>query len=183
MAMPQDAHDPEIGLARGTVRLEPYTSAWAQRFAQEAARIQQVIGHLAVDVQHVGSTAIPGMPSKPIIDIALALTSLRKVDQIMNPLRGLGYTYRGQRNPQQPLFVLGSEANRTVYLHVMPNDSDAWRDHLLFRDYLRAHPDEAATYAQLKQHLAHQFPQNREAYTSGKASFIKRILKHAQSER
>ena len=164
-----------IGLERGIVRLVPYDPGWAVLFEEEKARLSRALGVLALDIQHVGSTAIPDGVAKPIIDIAIAVQNFEEAFACVELLEGLGYTYSGENGiPRRHYFVKRNPAT-THHIHMFEITSQEWRDHLLFRDYLRSHPEMVQAYTELKLHLAEQYSTNREAYTEGKAEFIQRI--------
>ena len=164
-----------IGLKQGTVELHPYSADWASLFAAEKARLEGVIGQYVLDIQHIGSTSIPNMPAKPILDIGVAVQNFEAAAVCIAPLEALGYDYRGENGiPRRHLFVKGID--RTHHLHMNEITSRDWRITIAFRDYLRSHPDVAREYAALKRSLAQQFPTDRLAYTEGKAPFIQNIL-------
>jgi GrpB-like predicted nucleotidyltransferase (UPF0157 family) len=169
-----------LGLERGVVRLVPYTSEWVQLFNVEKNELQQVLGGYILDIQHVGSTAIPSMLAKPIIDIAIAVTDFEQARVCIPLIEGLGYEYRGEQGiPRRHMFAKGNP--RSFHVHMLELESLEWMNHLLFRDYLCQHPDAAKEYAQLKLQLATQYPQDRVAYTDGKAAFIQRVLQLARA--
>ncbi|MCP4538615.1 MAG: GrpB family protein [Chloroflexi bacterium] len=171
-----------IGLERGVVKLTPYTAEWKRLFEQEKARLQAVIGDYVLDIQHVGSTSIPGMVAKPILDISIAVQSFEKAVVCIEPVVQLGYEYRGENGvPRRHLFVQGDP--RTHHVHVNEIHSQNWENVVLFRDYMIQHPKIAQEYAELKLKLAQQFPTDRPAYLDGKALLIERVLQSARSER
>lgn len=171
-----------IGLDEGVVRLEPYTPVWAELYAVEAARIQAAIGDLILDLQHVGSTSIPGMPAKPILDIGVAVADFEAARVCIAPVEELGYTYRGENGiPRRHYFIKGDP--RTHHLHMNEIHSRDWESQVLFRDYLRAHPAVAREYAALKLALVGLHPHDREAYLYSKAPFIQHILALARQWR
>ena len=144
-------------------------------FLEERSRLQACIREYVLDIQHVGSTSIPGMPAKPILDIGIAVADFDEAVRCISPLENLGYTYKGENGiPRRHYFVKG--APRTHHLHMVEIESEAWRNYLLFRDYLINNPETAREYARLKQKLARQFANDREAYQVGKDSFIKAVL-------
>jgi len=164
-----------IGLPEGLVSLSAYREEWPGLFEREAERIRAAIGPVALDVQHVGSTAVGGLPAKPIIDIAVAVTSFEEAADCVRPLRSIGYEYRGENGiPRRHYLIRGRP--RTHHLHVVEIDSDEWREFIAFRDRLRRDPRLAAEYDALKQDLARQFRSDRPAYQDGKAAFIRRVL-------
>ncbi len=164
-----------LGLEKGVVRLVPYTSEWKRYFEQERAALQAALRDKILDIQHVGSTAIPGMLAKPIVDIAIAVADFDEARACIPLVEGLGYEYKGEFGiPHRHYFVKGDP--RLFHLHMSEIDSLEWQNTLLFRDYLRDHPGAASEYAQLKQRLAARFPQDREAYLDGKTEFVEGIL-------
>jgi GrpB-like predicted nucleotidyltransferase (UPF0157 family) len=162
-----------------TVRLEPHNSDWAEQFFLERTRILRVLGEtgrggVAWAVHHVGSTAIPGIHAKPVLDILLEVYPAPLEEEHIAALESLGYEYRGEAGvPGRQFF---RTEPRTRHLHAFKLDSPEVHDHLLFRDYLRAHPVEANRYEALKLELAQAFPDDRPAYTNGKAALIGELL-------
>jgi GrpB-like predicted nucleotidyltransferase (UPF0157 family) len=170
-----------IGLPSSMVVLFPYTIAWKRLFEEERALLQASLGDQILDIQHVGSTSIPGMRAKPIIDIAIAVRNFEKAKVCIVPIEHLGYQYKGEFGiPRRHYFVKGDP--RTHHLHMNEIGSRDWVDQLLFRDYLIRHPQSAQEYANLKIELAQRFPADREAYLEAKAPFIQHILQMARLE-
>jgi len=168
-----------IGLERGVVRLVPYTIEWQRCFEEERVLLQAVIGQYVLDIQHVGSTSIPGMIAKPIIDIGIAVTSFEEARVCIPPIEELGYEYRGELGiPRRHYFVKGDP--RTHHLHMSEINSQAWGNLVLFRDALIQHPHLAEEYAKLKAGLAQQYPTDRGEYVDRKAPFIERVLRMAR---
>lgn len=172
-----------IGLQRGTVKLVPYSSEWKRLFAEEEHILRAAIGTYVMDIQHVGSTAVPGLEAKPIIDIAVALQRLEDVEKCIKPLECLGYEYKGDEGHSgRFFFAKGDPSQRTHYIHMVEWNSGSWKNLLRFRDYLRQHKEVANAYAKLKRELARKFQANRDFYTPGKAKFIESVLKMAEGE-
>jgi GrpB-like predicted nucleotidyltransferase (UPF0157 family) len=166
-----------LGLQRGAVQLVPYTSAWATLFEAERARLQDALGADALDIQHIGSTAVPGLAAKPVLDLGIAVAADSVVAGCVPRLAALGYTYHEYRGPDQGhFFDRGREQHLTHYLHMLTINEPGWWNYLRFRDYLRAHPTARDAYLQLKQELAVQYPTNRAAYSAAKATFVQQIL-------
>jgi len=166
-----------LGLERGTVQIIPYTTLWASLFRDESKRLADMLGSLALDIQHIGSTSVPGLAAKPILDVGIAVAKEEDVVQCVPLLTTLGYTYRGDRGLDQGhFFDQGSEEHLTHYLHMLLIGSQGWQNYLRFRDYLIAHPTMRDAYMQLKQELAIQYASDRAAYTAAKAQFIQQIL-------
>ncbi len=169
-----------IGLEKGVVRLVPHQEAWAGLFKKEKARIKAAVGQHILDIQHVGSTAIPGIPAKPIIDIGVAVRNFEEAAVCIEPIVELGYVYRGENGiPRRHYFRLGSP--RTHHLHINEINGPDWQNQILFRDYLRRHPEVAAEYGRLKTNLAAKNPNDREAYLAAKGPFIENVLKLARN--
>ncbi len=178
MAQPADA-----------ILIADYDPRWPSLFEEEKARILDAIGGWLVDIQHVGSTAVPGLFAKPIIDIMPGIRSLADAPNCIAPMAALGYQYIPEYEsdlPERRYFRRpAGEAFRgrgTHHIHMVETTSAFWRRHILFRDYLRAHPQAAAEYAALKRRLAAQFGADREAYTEAKTEFITSIEERARRE-
>lgn len=161
-----------------------YNPNWSLLFEQEAVKIKAVLEKdLITRIEHFGSTAVPGLAAKPIIDLLVGVRSLAQAKQVVvSPLASLGYAYWFD-NPdsQRMFFVKGLPPNspRTHHIHMIEPNSLRW-ERLLFRDYLCQHSDEATSYAELKYSLAQRFSSDREAYTSGKAQYIEAVMEKAR---
>ena len=158
-----------------------YNPNWVFLFEQEAASIQRVLdGSLIARMEHFGSTAVPGLAEKPIIDLLIGVRSLAEAKRVaVSQLNRLGYAYWVDNpEPQRMFFVKGLPPNspRTHHIHMVEPNS-LLGERLLFRDYLREHLDEAARYVQLKYNLAQHFSSDREAYTIRKAEYIESICR------
>jgi GrpB-like predicted nucleotidyltransferase (UPF0157 family) len=164
-----------LGLEPDRVRLRPYTSRWADLFAIEGPRIRAALGALALDVQHVGSTSIPGLMAKPILDIAVGLDQLASYPLCIAPLATLGY----EHVPWQGLAlneVFAKGAPRTHLVHIVEHGGEKWRDYLKFRERLASVPGLARDYEALKRDLASTHARDRAGYTAAKHTFIRRVL-------
>lgn len=141
--------------------------------------LQQHIGHLVLDIQHVGSTAVAGLDAKPILDLAVAVTSIAMIPRCGPLLCRIGYIDRGDGGADGGyLFVKESVPDvRTHHVHVVAIDDPQWRNYLLFRDTLRADGELRTRYAELKQDLQKQFAQDRQSYTAAKHAFIRGVLR------
>ena len=170
-----------LGLQRGTVRLEPYNPEWQKLFEVEKSALKKVLGDKFLSAEHVGSTAIPGIKAKPILDLMLAIEDLENWEWIKEPLAKLGYEFRRDfiKDQGHILFVKGPEENRTHYLKISQLNSDFWTEHILFRDYLNNNPQYREEYQKLKEKLSDAHTGNREPYTKGKEEFVREILKLA----
>ena len=170
-----------------SVYLATYDPLWPRRFEEERGRIESAIGPWVAEIEHVGSTAVPGLDAKPVIDIMVGLASMADADHCVEPLIGLGYSYwREGVEPHHRLFVMFVDARRTARthnLHLVEAWGWYWKERLLFRDYLRNHPATACEYAQLKHRLAKQHRDDREAYTAAKAKFVSAVVDRAKESR
>jgi GrpB-like predicted nucleotidyltransferase (UPF0157 family) len=156
---------------------------WARQFDLEKTRILQALGHaglggVAWAVHHIGSTAIPGIQAKPVLDILLEVFPAPLEEKHLEALGQLGYEYRGEAGIVGRQFFRTNP--RTRHLHAYKLDSSEVHKHLLFRDYLRSHPEEARRYEALKLELASRFANDREAYTNGKDDLIRELLGNAE---
>lgn len=166
-----------LGLESGIVRLVPYDPAWVDLFAAEAERLQKFFtdARLVVLLEHTGSTAIPDLPAKPVLDILAGYPAGAPVADYIDALMRADYVHRGEQGiPGREFFRRGNP--RSYHLHLTAVDSPFWRDHLTFRDRLRADKSLRDAYAAVKHELAARFPLDREAYIEGKAPFVKEIL-------
>jgi len=145
---------------------------WAVRFAEERTHIAEALDGNALDIQHIGSTAIPGITAKPVLDIAVAIHDFESGHALVPALVSLGYTYRGENGiPRRHYFERGV----AYHLHVFEHGSLDWRRHLLFRDRLLASPELAARYTQVKLAATRESGGDRARYQNLKASFIEEV--------
>lgn len=159
------------------IRLVPYDPTWPDRFAGERDALDDAIGPWATGgIHHVGSTAVPGLEAKPVIDILVGVDSLETSRACFDPLAKLGYLYAPYRTDEMHWFCKPHPTRRTHHLHLIPTDSRRFRDEIAFRDALRADPATAKEYESLKRDLAQRFADDREAYTDAKADFIRRVV-------
>ena len=163
-----------------TLRLVPYDPAWPARYAAEADRIRSALGaaHVPVRLEHVGSTAVPGMEGKPVIDIGIAVASLADADACLAPLRALGYDYRGTNgdDPQRRYYTRAEGGVRVIQIHLYILPAAAWLEKLQFRDALRADPALAAAYVAEKRRVAALVQWDKSAYADAKGPFIRQVL-------
>ena len=167
-----------LGLERGTVRLCAHEHAWEDLGVQYCARIKSALGKLAVAVEHVGSTSVPGLCAKPIIDVAVGVQFLDS--EIIEKMELAGFWHRPSHDDaHNMLFVDGEGEMRRAHIHVVVHMGMEWRNYLNFREYLRTFENVRDEYAALKQALAEQYANDRIAYTEGKADFITYHLRKA----
>ena len=166
-------------------RIVDYDPRWPQLFQQEKSSIVAVLGIHSNRVEHIGSTAVPGLGAKPIIDLMVGIprsTKLDGIQQFLQPLESIGYEHRGETVPGT-LYVRKAEPRR-YNLHITRYGGGFWVEHLLFRDYLRSDKDLAHRYEDLKRQLiARLAPEpDRAAYNDGKTTFINSVLEQARAE-
>src|ERR1035437_8071942 len=179
-----DARDAMTPVPEQPVHIVPYDESWPTRFEQERAILDRVIGgRVAGTIEHVGSTAVPGLAAKPVIDIMVGVDSLEASRAAIPVLSEIEYCYFPYRADSMHWFCKPSPSFRTHHLHLIPFRSRLWLERLAFRDYLRRHAGVAVEYAELKQRLAAQHRLDREAYTEAKTPFVGRILKIALAEK
>ena len=151
-----------------------YDPAWPLEFEREASRIRGALGENCLEVYHIGSTSVPGLAAKPIIDILPVVRSLEAVDAAKDSLEALGYEYLGEFGIPGRRYLRKGGDERTHQVHVFAAEDEVnITRHLAFRDYLREHPDVRDEYAALKRSLAARFPWDIDAYCEGKERFVK----------
>jgi GrpB-like predicted nucleotidyltransferase (UPF0157 family) len=162
------------------VEIVTYNGAWPDAFKEERDRLLISVGaFLAGTIEHVGSTSVPGLSAKPIIDIQIGVAGLAESRPAFDPLQALGYRYDAFR-PDVMHFLEKRAVGRQAYnLQLIPYGSDCWNRRIAFRDYLRSYPEAAQEYELLKKQLARDFPLDRAAYGRGKGPFIRRISEQA----
>lgn len=163
-----------------SVTIAPYAADWPLQFEAQRAALLAVFAGLAVEVEHVGSTSVPGLAAKPVIDVLLGADSLAAIESRIGAVEGAGYQYvpRYEREiPMRRYFVkpAGSGSLR-VHLHGVARGSPIWREHIAFRDALRADESLRAGYQSLKLELATRFAYDKSAYSAGKGPFIRSAL-------
>lgn len=170
------------------ITIVPYDPAWPVMFRAEAARILHALGKLSIRIEHVGSTAIPGMAAKPVVDIQVSVTTLAPRRDYLESLARIGYSHVnvGQFDLVYPFFQKPAEWPCTHHTHLCVAGSELERMHLAFRDYLRDHSSVAAEYVRLKRQLAAKHDDtshaSRERYSLSKTDFINSVLKRAFAE-
>ena len=173
-------HEPGEHKADAPVRIVAYDPAWPERFERERSALATAIGDWSLGgIHHVGATAVPGLAAKPIIDILVGVPSLEGARECFDRLARLDYRYAPYRTSEMHWFCKPHPSRRTHHLHLVPVDSPRFRDELVFRDYLRVRRDVADEYGALKHRLGARFDHDREAYTAGKAEFIRAALVRA----
>jgi GrpB-like predicted nucleotidyltransferase (UPF0157 family) len=161
-----------------TLRLEPQDASWPARFAIAASALRHALGADALAIEHVGSTAVPGLAGKPVLDVAIAVADTRSAARSVAPLRALGYRYRGHNGDdvRRHYFVRELRGVRTEQLHLYILPATGWDESLRFRDALRADPALAAAYAAEKYRVADAVGWDKAAYAVAKGGFVERVL-------
>lgn len=161
--------------------LVPYDPSWPERFSEHAGRIKSALGEVAVAVEHMGSTSVPGLSAKNVIDIQVQVRSFEPLDAYRVSLEGAGYQYRADDDPEHRFFKMDIDGERAVNIHVVEVGGWWGQRDLMFRDYLRAHPDEAARYEAVKRELAARFAGRVQAYADAKTDYITGVHAKARS--
>lgn len=163
------------------VEIQEYDPTWPSRFEAERSGLLTVCRDRIAGVEHIGSTAIPGLAAKPIIDLMAGAEELVVDEDLLSRLSGFGYEYFGEYGiPGRHFFRKGDP--RTHHLHWVRFGGDFWEEHLLFRDHLREHLDEARRYEELKRELAVRYADDRDSYTASKTGFIRDVLARARGQ-
>lgn len=168
------------------VEIVEYDPRWPARFALESARIRSVLAEPALEIEHHGSTAVPGLAAKPVIDILVAVDSMARATRYAMVLVEYGYEEVDPRYremwPERIVLVRREHGTRVCHIHLMLRGHPIWTRLLAFRDYLRSHPEVAAEYAALKRDLARTAGSDRHAYMTAKGDFIQRTTAAAIRE-
>jgi len=162
-----------------SITIEDYNPEWPRHFAEITAPIRSALDGMVVAIEHVGSTAVPGLAAKPVIDIDVVLKNAGDLPDVVNRLHPLGYRYRGDLGIAGREAFSGPEDLFPHHLYVCLTDGGEYRRHIAFRDYLRAHPDAMSEYAALKRELAVSCGDDRAEYSRAKSHFVMDILAKA----
>ena len=166
------------------IEVVSYNPSWPILYEQEAACIVDLFGANLLQIHHIGSTAIPAIWAKPIIDIMPIVRNIEAVDDFDPLMIALGYTPRGENTiPGRRFFVKGGDTDRSHHVHTYEKHNNEVARHLDFRDYLRAHPDRAEAYGKLKRVLAGKYPHDIDGYMAGKSAFIRETIQLATAWR
>lgn len=165
-----------MGLAVGKVSLEPYNKKWAKDFREEANKLHKIFGD-DMPIEHVGSTSVPGLSAKPIIDIAVGLDKLSDFEKYRPIFEKLPeYSIKEDSDKDEWLVRKGGEENRTHFIHILDRHAQRFQNYVKFREYLKSHQDALKEYESLKRELAKKYSNERKKYTAAKADFIQKIL-------
>ncbi|CQR50780.1 GrpB family protein [Haloferax massiliensis] len=176
----EEEPSPSLGLARGTVELLAHDPRWREAYEREVERLRPRLGGAGGDdsvrFEHVGSTAVPGLAAKPIVDLLVLVSDRDEAGGVVRSLEAAGYEERPDDVPDRRFFVRGPPERRTHYLSLTELGSDCHREQVAFRDALRADDGLAAEYERRKRKLAEAYPDERSRYTAAKSSFVESVL-------
>jgi GrpB-like predicted nucleotidyltransferase (UPF0157 family) len=158
------------------VHVVPYDADWPSRFQDIAIPIRRALGSVALRIDHIGSTAVPGLAAKPVIDVQISVASFEPLDNYRDPLQSLGYVFRADNPERTKRYFREAPTRPRTHVHVRRFGSWGEQYALLFRDYLRGHPTQAQRYADVKYRLASQFAGDRHSYTDAKQPFVWEIM-------
>lgn len=161
------------------VIVTPYQSSWPEAFQEEKEQLKTIFGDRLLAVHHIGSTSVPGLSAKPILDILPVVDSLDGIEAFDAAMEQIGYEAKGEFGmPGRRYYRKGGD-NRTHHIHLYADGNPKIMRHVVFRDYLRQHPEEVEAYSAIKERLAHQYPEDISAYIAGKDSFVKTMEQRA----
>jgi GrpB-like predicted nucleotidyltransferase (UPF0157 family) len=173
-----------LGIRKDIVELYDHDIKWEENANETINELKFLFGNIAVDIQHIGSTAIKNIKAKPIIDIVVGIDNFKSLEKIIDKLATNDIFYRPFL-PDDRIFIKGDMKNetRTHYIHVVIYNKEEWNNHINFRDYMNNNMTEAKNYETLKTELQKENKFNRENYTKGKAEYIKEIINKANEWR
>ncbi|MEZ4708412.1 MAG: GrpB family protein [Caldilineaceae bacterium] len=161
------------------IEIFPYDPNWPNLFTQLGATLRTALGDVALRIDHIGSTSVPGLDAKPVIDVQIAVASFEPLDAFRVPLTQLGYVFRAANPELTKRYFREAPGQRRTHIHVRQQGSWAQQFALLFRDYMRTHPADARRYAEVKYALAAQYGYDRQGYTEAKTPFIWEVMQKA----
>jgi GrpB-like predicted nucleotidyltransferase (UPF0157 family) len=162
------------------VELVPHDASWKDLYEEAAAELEDALGPIALEIHHVGSTAVPGILAKPVIDVLILVEGYDPQHRYLRPLGSLGYTF--DHRDEDHVFLTGSHQGTAIHLHVIDEDADRARAMIAFRDLLRANPEDVERYQALKTELARKYSDVDE-YAAAKADFINTAVRSARGSR
>ncbi len=160
-------------------KIVPYQKEWPEKFELEKQKLQPIFGDKALEIEHIGSTSIPGLSSKPIIDIAVLIEHIDDAESFINDLEKIGYSYDPNGIGTERHFLRKYGEDNFHLSIAYKNQGGFWPRQISFRDYLRNHPDLRDEYDKLKKDLLQQDPSGSDEYISGKTEFVYKVLKLA----
>lgn len=169
-----------IGLNKNLVEVKPYDESWPCDFEKENKILKEILKNYKVQIEHVGSTSIPGLSAKPIIDIAIGVKDEKTLFEIESVMKNAGYDVLNEYEKKGEILARkGSQECRTHYIHMQLIDSEYWNEFMYFKKYLLEHPEEIKKYEEIKKDLSQKFANERKKYTEGKNKYISTILEKA----
>jgi GrpB-like predicted nucleotidyltransferase (UPF0157 family) len=162
-----------------TIEIVPYDPTWPRLFHELGGTLRSALGDVAVRIDHIGSTAVPGLAAKPIIDVQVSVRAFQPLGAFKQPLELLGYIYRADNTERTKRYFREPPGSRRTHIHVRRAGSFSEQWALLFRDYLRTHPQAGAEYTAVKRRLAAQFPHDGAPYTEAKGPFLWEVIRQA----
>ncbi|TLS38198.1 GrpB family protein [Pseudalkalibacillus caeni] len=162
------------------VYLEEHNPEWKNKYLEEEEKIKGIFGGQLENSYHIGSTSISGIKAKPVIDILLEVKDIHEVDRLNNAMEQLGYEAMGEHGIEGRRFFRKGGNNRTHHIHVFEKGNSEIKRHVNFRDYMRAHPEEARKYESLKAELAQKYCDDMEKYAESKSEFIREMDRKAE---
>lgn len=163
------------------IEVVPYDPRWQKEYIEESRKIRDILNCEIVEIHHIGSTAIPGIYAKPIIDILIVVKDIENIDKYNEKMHGLGYISKGEFGIEGRRFFLKGLYDRTHHMHIFETGNPEIIRHLNFRDYMISHPETAKDYEKLKRGLSVKFRYDNEGYCKGKDEYIKDIDQRAKA--
>lgn len=161
------------------VVIESYNEDWPAMFAELGFMMRSALGGTAVRIDHIGSTSVPGLDAKPILDVQISVSSFEPFGSIREPLEAIGFLYRADNPDLTKRYFRERPGQPRIHIHVRREGSWSQQFALLFRDYLRVHPDAREQYAELKRRLAKRYGADRQGYVDAKGPFIWTVMQQA----
>ncbi len=167
-----------LGLNRYKVAVSESDSGWKSEYEKIASEIREATSHIEVQIEHIGSTSVPGLAAKPIVDVGILLCDCADFQSLEAALSSIGLIYRGDKGTEGGHLCIRESAPevRTHHIHVYFKGAPEWGRYLTFRDRLRASTELREEYGALKRKLAEKYEDDRFAYTAGKTEFVQRVL-------
>lgn len=172
-----------MSLKRGIVELADYSESWVEEYEKEKETLERVLKDELIEIHHIGSTSIPGLKAKPVIDILAVIPSLDDIDKVEEKLKEYDYENRGHQGVEDRyFFAKGPEDARSHYVHFVEPKSNTYYNQVYFKKYLLEHPEYIKQYCDLKTDLASKYADERPKYTQGKNEFITNVIRLAKEE-
>ncbi len=169
-----------LGLNNNLVTVYPYDETWPQEYEKEKETLKTILKDFDFKIEHVGSTSIPGLSAKPIIDIAIGVDRTETMLEMEKVLADAGYDMLNSIETKGEILARkGTPENRTHYIHIQILGSEYWNEFIYFKQYMLDHPDDVKAYEKLKTELSVKFADERKKYTAAKNDFISSILEKA----